>query len=105
MVTTKSTNPTGIVIEVEGKHMRFVDYSVYIAIEQRVQELEANILDLTNQRTKLLQNLELANKRLEPIEEWWERSNEYIRNKHAQWDSSMYEAIEQCMALKGPADH
>ena len=44
---------------------------------------------------------ERLRKRLEPIEEWWERNcSDYIRNKHKKWDASMYEVIEQCMGLK-----
>lgn len=44
-------------------------------------------------------------KRLEPIEEWWERNcSEYIRNKHAKWDASMYEVIEQCMQMAPETD-
>lgn len=40
-------------------------------------------------------------KRLEPIEEWWDRNcSEYIRKKHQKWDASMYEAIEKAMELK-----
>lgn len=40
MVTTKCNTPTGIIIEVEGKQLHFVDYSDYAALEQRVKELE-----------------------------------------------------------------
>lgn len=65
----------------------------YAALEREKEELAKKVKELEAENAAL-------RKRLEPIEEWWDRSNEYIRNQHKHWDASMYEAIEKCMELK-----
>lgn len=100
---------------VEREDGYYVLYSDYLVLEQErdelremvkkfSDELDHNLKDCEYLHEKM-DNLEAENatlrKRLEPIEEWWDRNcSEYIRKKHQKWDASMYEAIEKAMELK-----
>jgi hypothetical protein len=60
-----------------------------------------DVLNAVEREMKLRADNATLRKRLEPIEEWWDRNcSEYIRKKHQKWDASMYEAIEKAMELK-----
>ena len=95
--------PTSINIPVEDEKDKKI-----AALEKRCDELERENQRINNENIELTVRLfearkdnALLRKRLEPIEDWWERNcSEYIRKKHEKWDASMYEVIERCMELK-----
>ena len=71
-------------------------YPDYADLEQRFNALSAKFTVMVEENATL-------RKRLEPIEEWWDRNcSEYIRKKHQKWDASMYEAIDKAMELIDP---